>query len=54
VGRENIFNPTIANESLHKDSKDNGVRQVNLATSKNLKCIKMYKNKKIKIYLSTP
>jgi hypothetical protein len=44
--RENIFNPTIGNESLHQDSNDNGVRLVNFATSKNLKCIKMYKNKK--------
>ena len=36
VGRENIFNPTIANESLHQDSNDNGVRIVNFATSKNV------------------
>ena len=36
VGRENIFKPTIGNESLHQDSNDNGVRIVNLATSKNL------------------
>jgi len=36
VGRENIFKPTIWNESLHKDSNDNGVRLVNFATSKNL------------------
>jgi hypothetical protein len=35
VGRENIFKPTIRNESLHPDSNDNGVRIVNLATSKN-------------------
>ena len=27
---ENIFKPTIGNESLHQDSKDNGVRIVNL------------------------
>jgi hypothetical protein len=25
VGREDIFKPTIGNESLHKISKDNGV-----------------------------
>jgi len=25
VGRENIFKPTIGNESLHNDSNDNGV-----------------------------
>ena len=36
VGRENIFKPTIGNESLHQDSNDNGVRMVNFATSKNL------------------
>jgi len=28
VGRENIFNPTIGNDSLHQDSNDNGVRLV--------------------------
>jgi hypothetical protein len=32
VGRENIFKLTIRNESLHQDSKDNGVRIVNFAT----------------------
>jgi hypothetical protein len=36
VGRENIFKPTIGNESLHQDSNDNGVRIVNFATLKNL------------------
>jgi hypothetical protein len=36
VGREDIFNPTIGNESSHKISNDNGVRVVNFATSKNL------------------
>ena len=36
VGRENIFKLTIGNESLHEDSNDNGIRIVNLATSKNL------------------
>jgi hypothetical protein len=36
VGRENIFKPTIGNESSHEISKDNGVRVVNFATSKNL------------------
>ena len=36
VGRENIFKPTIGNESLHQDSNDNGVRIVNFVTSKNL------------------
>jgi exonuclease III len=36
VGRENISNPTIWNESLHEISNDNGVIVVNVATSKNL------------------
>jgi hypothetical protein len=35
-GREDIFKPTIGNESLHQDSNDNGVRVVNFATSKYL------------------
>ena len=34
--RENIFKPTIGNESLHQDSNDNGVRIVNFGTFKNL------------------
>jgi endonuclease/exonuclease/phosphatase family metal-dependent hydrolase len=34
VGREDIFKPTIGNESLHKISNDTGVRLVNFATSK--------------------
>ena len=36
VGRENIFKPTMGNESLHQDNNDNGVRIVSFATSKNL------------------
>jgi hypothetical protein len=36
VRRENIFNPSIWNESLHQDSNDNGVRIINFPTSKNL------------------
>jgi len=36
VGRGNIFKPTIGNESLHLNSKDNGVRIVNFATSNNI------------------
>ena len=29
---ENIFKPTVGNESLHQDSNDNGVRIINFAT----------------------
>jgi exonuclease III len=36
VGREDIFKPTIGNDSLHEISTDNGVKVVNFATSKNL------------------
>ena len=34
VGRENIFKPTIGNESLHQESNDNGVRIVNFGNPK--------------------
>jgi exonuclease III len=36
VGKEDIFKPTIGNESLHEISNDNGVRVVNFAASKTL------------------
>jgi hypothetical protein len=36
VGREDIFKPTIRNESLHEISNDNEVRLVNFAIFKNL------------------
>jgi hypothetical protein len=36
VGREDIFKPTIGNESSHEISNDNGVRVVNFVTSKDL------------------
>jgi hypothetical protein len=36
VGRENIFKPTIGNESSHEFSNDNGVREINFAKSKNV------------------
>jgi hypothetical protein len=36
VDREDIFKPTIGNESSHEISNDNGIRVVNFATSKNL------------------
>jgi hypothetical protein len=37
VGREVIFKPTIGNKILHEISNDNGVRLINLVTSKNLR-----------------
>jgi hypothetical protein len=36
LGKEDIFKPTIGNESLHQDGNDNGVRIVNFTASKNL------------------
>jgi hypothetical protein len=36
VGREDIFKPSIGNESFHEISNENEVRVVNFATSKNL------------------
>jgi len=36
VWRENIFQPTIGNESLNQDSNTNGVRIVNFAPSRNI------------------
>jgi hypothetical protein len=36
VGREDMFKPTIGNESSHEICNDNGFRVVNFATSKNL------------------
>jgi endonuclease/exonuclease/phosphatase family metal-dependent hydrolase len=37
VGREDIFKPTIGNESLHEISNDNGIRVVDFAKSKKLR-----------------
>jgi hypothetical protein len=36
IGREGLFKLTIGNKSLHEISNDNGVREVNSATSKHL------------------
>jgi hypothetical protein len=36
VGREDILKQTIGNGSSHEISKDNGVRVIKFATSKNL------------------
>ena len=38
-GQENIFKPTIRNESEDLEGNDNGIRLVNFATSKNVKDI---------------
>jgi len=35
VDRENIFKPTVCNESLQQDSNDSGAKIVNFAISKN-------------------
>jgi hypothetical protein len=43
VGREDIFKPTIGNESSHEISNDNGVRVVNFATSRREKCTRFWK-----------
>jgi hypothetical protein len=37
VGREDIFKPTIGNESLHEISNYNGVKLVNFTMSKNFR-----------------
>jgi hypothetical protein len=54
VGRENIFKPTIGNESLHEISNVNGVRVLNFAATKNL-VIKsaMFPHRKIHKYTWT-
>jgi len=36
VGRENIFKPTIRNESLLQDRNDNGVKILHFPTTKSL------------------
>jgi hypothetical protein len=46
VGREDIFKPTIGDESLHEISNDNRVRVVNFATSKNL-IVRMFLHRNI-------
>jgi hypothetical protein len=54
VGGEDIFKPTIWNESLHDISNDNGVRVVNFTTSKNLIFkSRMFSNRKNHKFLLT-
>jgi hypothetical protein len=52
VGREDTVKLTIGNESLHQDSNDNGVRVVNLATSKNL--VVKHTMSHTKTFINTP
>jgi hypothetical protein len=42
ANREDIFKPTTGNESSHEISNDNGAREVNSVTSKNLSKVKCY------------
>jgi hypothetical protein len=52
VSREDIFKPTIGNESLHEISKDNGAGLVNFATSKNLRVKStMFPHRNIRKYI---
>jgi len=53
VGRENTLKPTIGNESLHQDSYDNGVRIVNVATSKYLVTSTVFPHRNIQKYTWT-
>jgi hypothetical protein len=54
VRREDIFKPTIGNESLHEISNDNEVRLVNFATSKNLRVKRtMFPHRNIHKYVYT-
>jgi len=36
LGREDIFKPAIVSKSLHESKDGNGVKEINIATSKNL------------------
>jgi len=54
MGRGNVFKPTIGNESLRQDINDNGVREENFVTSKNLVAKgKMSPHQNISKYTST-
>ena len=54
LGGENIFKPTIGNESLHRNSNDNYVRIVTIATSKNLVVeSKMFRHRNVHKYTCT-
>jgi hypothetical protein len=51
--REDIFKPTIGNESLHQDSNDNGVRVVNFATKNLVVKSTMFPHRNIHKYIWT-
>jgi hypothetical protein len=54
LGREDIFKSTIGNESLQQACNDNGVRIVNLATSKYLVAkAKIFPHRNIHLYIWT-
>jgi len=51
---EDIFKPTIGNESIHQDCNDNGVGIVNFAISKNFVAkVKMFPHRNIHTYTLT-
>jgi hypothetical protein len=54
ICREDIFKPTIWNESLHEISNDNRVRWVNFAKSKNLKSPKLPHRNVLKFNWTSP
>jgi hypothetical protein len=54
VETENIFKPTIGNESLHQDSDDNDVRKLNIATLKNLTYLSRGRCIHTETFISTP
>jgi hypothetical protein len=55
VGREDTFKLTIGNKYLNETSNNNGVRVVNIATSKytTVKKSKMFQHRKIHKYILT-
>jgi hypothetical protein len=54
LGREDVFKPTVGNDSLNQDSSNNGVRIVNFAVSENV-VVKstMFQHQNIRTFTST-
>jgi len=50
VGGEDIFKPTVGNESLHQDSNDDGIRIVNFVTEKKVIKSTMFPHRNIHKY----